>query len=307
MKNLAACPHKVHRRCTRFVILYLRLRGRGRKLTRRAAASRLLQVATAICLDPSVDGSRKKFYLSSSFLTVMVQTVAIVAVMASVRRPSCLTNNDCPAGDYCVRLYGQCLTCEPPDSERPDVPPDWFGPHDTPAVRFTNNLNASEYCAPGALAQLSAIADGSTCLKKSAHLCAELFDDQAVLGCEACFDRELTTEQGSDGWNTVRSERSQAADAVGLMQAGDYATLVLVSYVVGLNIAVEVRDIKMCALHVQQRCAASTGHDTLATLPSSITRALMLLNLVRQFGFLPQIACTVAILVLHRGSTALEM
>jgi hypothetical protein len=160
--------------------------------------------------------------------------------------------------------------------------------------------------------------------------------------CEACYDPELARAAGDDSWNIGRSEIISLADAVGIMRGGDWLTLMLVSAVVGLYIAAEVEDCRLCGLIVyqntqQQRDAGrlelerpqrsevesdfeapqtraeppqtpnASGDGDGGSKCSFHVSALYVLVSARQFGLLPMVTGTVTYLVLYRGSTAMQL
>jgi hypothetical protein len=60
-----------------------------------------------------------------------------------------------------------------------------------------------------------------------------------------------------------------------------------------------MRDVMLCAFLVRQRVQDAT--------PAWIPRALFVLSLLRQFGFLPRLASTIPVLVFWKGATAVDI
>ena len=133
--------------------------------------------------------------------------------------------------------------------------------------------------------------DGSA-LNATAY-CATVPTDDPV--CMACYDGNLP----GDGWNIGWNMRMRFNAATNRMCGGDWAALILVASVVGLYVAGELRDIKLCQITFETRDGSSA--------PAWVQAALLALGAWRQFAFLGMLTHIVAMLVLHRGSDAISI
>ena len=129
-------------------------------------------------------------------------------------------------------------------------------------------------------------------LNATAH-CASVPADDAF--CRACYDARLP----GDGWNTGKSVKDHLRNATNRMYGGDWVAVILVSFVVGLYCAGELRDIKLCEITF----AAHGGADA----SPWVRRYMFTLLAVRTYAFIPVLVHVAAMLVLHRGSDAISV
>ena len=253
------------------------------------APTNLHQATTVILLDPEEAMSRKLLYVCGSFLVVLLQSQALAGVAYGIRKPSCISSEDCPQGDYCSTVGysaaddvgGVCKQClydwNAGDCEGQS--PELEGRVTVGFVKGPIKCHARDFCS---LANLTSYPDG-------------------VVGCAGCFDPTLP----GNYWNIGRSGREAAYDALIMMKAGDWLAMVLVAFVIGLYVSAEIRDITLCDFLTNQRKRSfeAEGKKTL----SWAATFLWFLSTVRRFGFLPRLICTVPLLVVFRGSDAITI
>jgi hypothetical protein len=95
------------------------------------------------------------------------------------------------------------------------------------------------------------------------------------------------------------SDAGKVHRAIDLMRGIDFCTLLFTAAVVGLYVANELRDIKLCEFTLRQYAGESS-----AAWASSTVWALCV---VRQFGALPMMVVGISDLVLWRGSDSLSI
>ena len=225
------------------------------------------QVTAVRCLDNDSPAQRRVLRALSSFAVLALQMQVLIGVTAGASNESCRSNVDCGPGWICA-ARGACVLCL--DNGVNDGKTAWWADDATNATAFCSQPNLADY------------PDG-------------------VAGCDACYDPAI----GSDTWNRGRNSAQEIHDAVSIMRSVDWLALVLVSLVVGLNIASELEDIKLCQFLAQQRGGES--ESSLAASPAWVRPALFMLAAARQFGFLPMVSQSIPALVMWRGSDALSI
>lgn len=224
--------------------------------------------ATAVsCLDNDSPTQKRVLRVLSSFAVLALQMQVLIGVMAGASNESCRNNVDCGPGWICA-ARGACVLCL--DNGVNDGKTAWWADDATNATAFCSQPNLADY------------PDG-------------------VAGCDACYDPAI----GSDTWNLGRNSAQEIHDAVSIMRSVDWLALLLVSLVVGLSIASELEDIKLCQFLAQQRGRESESSSNAS--PSWVRSVLFILAAARQFGFLPIVLQTIPALVMWRGSDALSI
>lgn len=229
-----------------------------------AVAGSLHQLTAACCVDPGSNGSARALYLLASFSLLYVQTQTLLGFMQGASNLPCTTNDDCGAGWLCHTGSKSCVLCN--DNATNDGRTAWWAGDAT---------NATEFCAQPNLSEKFPLGEA---------------------GCDACFDPSL----GGNDWNLGRNSRQENADSFATMRPQDWFASVVVSLVVGLSVAAEAQDIKLCQLMVQQRSKANA-------VPGWATSGLFVLAAARQFGLTFTVILSVASLVTWRGSDAINV
>jgi hypothetical protein len=109
--------------------------------------------------------------------------------------------------------------------------------------------------------------------------------------CSACFDPAVQ-EFSSKGMGKAVQENLNS------MRFGDYSTVLLAAFLVGISIGEEIQDIFHCrALRLSPLGQSQPGFHL----------GLKILELIRQFALLPVVVIVVPLLVMHRGADALSL
>lgn len=155
---------------------------------------------------------QKLVFLCSSMALLLLQTMALMAVASGVSVPSCVEQPECSSGKYCSDPAsplggGICMPClrgsQTAGLLEANLPP--------AELLGTNLTDASAYCGE---------------------------DEHAASNyCMGCYDPGLP----GTGWNIGKSINMQFEDATRRMHGGDWCALLLVSCVVGLYCAGELR------------------------------------------------------------------
>ena len=233
------------------------------------------QVTTVVLVDPAKPAAQKALFLVSSFALLLLQTMTLLAVAGGVSAPTCDGNWDCAYGRFCSQ-QGYCSTCLMNDGVTPRL---------TGAV-LSSDVPGADYLS----------VDESA--KNATAFCAAVgsaVDTIEWRFCRACYDPSVP----GDTWNLGQTMGDTLMGATSRMRGGDWATLVLVASVVGLYCAGELRDIKLCQLTFQQR----DGRHA----PGWVRGVLFVLVALRQYAFLPWLIHIVSMLVMHRGSDAINI
>lgn len=129
-----------------------------------------------------------------------------------------------------------------------------------------------------------------TNIHKDTFACAT--DDQI---CQACYDENTRTFSTADSQDVVNSNM----DA---MRWFDWVTVFLTTFVIGLSVAAEIRDIRLCWISIGT--AQGEGGSIMGRRWVS---ALRLLQLLRQYAFLQYVLLSVPAMVAWRGSDSLSV
>lgn len=231
-----------------------------------------------------------------AYLMVLFQCLTAVAATAGAAVPSCMVSDQCfQKGMFCNAGLGRCSYCGS------TVPL----PLQTDAVGNTYNhfrdRNFAGY-------NVSAARDLCTTINSPSFRYHS--DDVAVLGsaatgaemsfstgtvsawCDACFFE--TTGDLDTLTFTILCQNN-----VAMMGPFDWASLIFASYVIGLSIAGELRDIEICAKALRD----ATGDH----LSKAWHVTLLLKAGIRHWVFLPAFLLITPILVALRGGDALSV
>ena len=233
-----------------------------------AVPGSLHQLTAACCVEPESHDGARALYLLASFSLLYVQTQTLLGFMQGASNLPCTTNDDCLAGWLCHTSSNSCVLCN--DNATNDGLTAWWA---------GDANNATEFCAQPDLAEKYPLGEA---------------------GCEACFDASL----GGHDWNLGRNSQQEIADAFASMRTQDWFASVVISMVVGLSVAAEVQDIKLCQFMVDQRSKADADADA---VPGWATSGLFVLAAARQFGLTFTVLLSVASLVTWRGSDAINV
>ena len=237
---------------------------RGGQLAGAGALGSLHQLTASCCVDPEVGDSARALHLLASFGLLYVQTQVLLGFMQGASNLPCNTNDDCGAGWLCVASSHTCVLCN--DNAVNDGQTAWWAGDAT---------NATAFCAQPDLTSKYPLGEA---------------------GCDACFDPTL----GGHDWNLGRNSRQEMADAFATMRTQDWFASLLIGLVVGLSLASEVQDIKLCQFLVQQR--GSTG-----AVPRWAKAGLFVLAAARQFGLMFVVIMAISSLIDWRGSDCINV
>ena len=179
------------------------------------------QAAHAVLLDDAQPASIRFLALFSSAIIVALQLVTLMAAYRSNTSGSCLTNDHCyTRGTYCRASISICDDCK-------------FGPD--PIAACGPNVTAEAWLAslPPRSLTTSMAWDGPTTADYAPH-------------CSACVDAD-----GRYIWASTVFYKN-----VKVMGLRDWLGLTVVSAIIGLFVAREVRDVKLCEVLARSR---STG------------------------------------------------
>eukprot|EP01051_Picozoa_sp_SAG22_P014244 SAG22_NODE_1698_length_3788_cov_3.925725_2_plen_469_part_00 len=245
---------------------------------------------------------RAPLMFAGGLLIILLQILVIAGVWLGSLAPSCQSNAQCVAHGHpgTVCMLGRCFFCgqrgiypqndtvachwglnEPHVGRSPET---WRWGQCYPNV-YKNKTVVAEVCADpqDRLAWRSEVGE----LNDPAGFKAE----NVRAWCEACVftDGEVNRYTLMD--NTVGNIMS--------MGAYDWATLFFATYVVGLSIVGELRDIELCSLAIERIPAGALGKKWILAVSFCLE--------LRRFVFLPAMLTLVSTLVMTRGGDALSV
>ena len=196
---------------------------------RRGHPANLHQVTAALLTSEGKDAATTR-YTCGSFLVVFLQTAVCMSVLTTLQWPSCIKSSDCERhrGGWCSpdRNCWDCL--------RVDDNGDYV-------VRFTNHT-PREFCHPQNLTvktfreQPKRVGEVLGNWHWEEGKTAEQLHTYAINICEGCWE-----SLDPDVWSG-NAEKTWVMDMLGLMKAGDYFALLLVTAVVCMQVSNEARD-----------------------------------------------------------------
>jgi hypothetical protein len=236
-------------------------------------------------------------------LVIVFQIIVTIGVTSGSMAPACESNEQCHSlGTYCL-LGGanRCTMCgdggiynQNPVSEY-RVPCDWGS--NEPRVGRTGDPN---YCFPNLYRNKTAVAE--VCADPQDRLAWSSiqgivndpvgFKARGVRAwCEACVftDGEVNRNTGTD----------YAAGSIMSMGTYDWATLIFATYVVGLTIVGELKDVELCGLAIKRIPEGALDWKWVTALSFCLE--------LRRFVFLPAMLIAVATLVMTKGGDALSV
>ena len=238
--------------------------------------------------DDPAERARAPTMLASGFVMVLFQWATATGAIGSTTFPSCHSTDQCGRGTYCnIGGNNRCNTCGD------DVPLPLQVDPDTPGLTYNHADDR------GSFAGFNLTLVASTCAEPTRDQLGiggpgreKLYKAAAVTSwCEACVH---PTSFHVDPMTYV--SRSEANASV--MATVDWLALIFASYVVGLTIAGEVKDIRLCGIAAERAGGA---------IAPRWRQALSLLNGIRRWVFLTAFGWIVPNLVALKGGDALNV
>ena len=224
---------------------------------------------------------RAPLLYAGSFVMVSLQSTTALGVWLGTFSPSCVTSDQCDAGNYCSHraVVGGATRCQGCISSG-------FSPvysedisnvtlvAEACAMPYTDRDLVHEWVDPEYGKQFYIEPNGLTSTDVASY-------------CEACVRNDGTVHVPSS-----------AADNLAAMGPADDITLVFATFIVAFTIVGELKDIKLCSMAV-----AHAGDK----LSMGWRLALRFLLWMRRWVFLPVLVMNVPFLVLIKGGDALSV
>ena len=231
------------------------------------------QLTTIKCLSPELPFWTRAMYLAGSATIVLLQTLVLTAILFGTFSPPCSNiRPDCPVGMWCPYAgssVSHCTSC-------------------AKSTKTIESFNATKFCRAGYCSEESCTEDVLGKYVSGVGANEQLNARFLAQMCESC----------SDGAGRFVFFHNAVGDALDLMSASDWMSLLFVVALVALEVSAEERAVLLCKfIRAQHGGAASLRWWKISLAVIGDLRYLCNLVLVM----------TVSGLVLYRGADALNI